>query len=109
MRFNFTVPTLRIHPIVFRPPLPIPRKLALGLLLAVAGVLSGFAVGELPIGNPLTAISSMVPEPPSRTLPPELPKEWRWKREPVTFDHMYMEPRNPRKLDWIRNDGRSRR
>lgn len=30
--------------------------------------------------------------------PVELPAEWRWKREPVRFDHMYM-----------REDARTRR
>ena len=31
----------------------------------------------------------------------ELPREWRWERRTVEFDHMYRQQDSPR-LDWIR-------
>ena len=31
----------------------------------------------------------------------ELPREWRWERQPVDYQHMYRN-KSPQQLDWIR-------
>jgi hypothetical protein len=35
----------------------------------------------------------------------ELPREWRWERKAVEFDHMYRQKQSPR-VDWIREGGK---
>ena len=47
-----------------------------------------------------TAVVGSLAELPGR----ELPREWRWEREAVDFDHMYRQKESPR-LDWIRENG----
>lgn len=97
------------NPILFRrtaarlPEVHIPFQYAMALLVVMTGLLLGLAVERFPIGNPVTYVSSLIPAPTKAKLPPELPIEWMPVREPITFDHMYMDSTPTNKLDWIRS------
>lgn len=40
----------------------------------------------------------------------EFPREWRWERDAISFDHMYREDRAVAgEFEWIRNPGRRAR
>ena len=71
---------------------------AIALVLFVLGLL----IAKSLEGRGVEALA----EPPMATdSPPELPREWQWHREPITFDHMYR--KKPTRHDpWIRNGGR---
>ena len=42
------------------------------------------------VASAIAFASTLAPES-SGTATSELPREWRWEREPVKFDHMYRE------------------
>jgi len=82
--------------------------LALGVLIGlIAGVL-GFALVESTVGAVRVALSVETPAVAEATVEypaRELPREWRWERKPVEYEHMYRKQESPR-LDWIRDGGR---
>jgi len=85
------------------------RALGLGVLLGlIVGVLA-FAFVETTIPAVRAALSSktstVVAEAPAPDPTHELPREWRWERKPVEYEHMYRKQESPR-LDWIRDGGK---
>ena len=85
------------------------RALGLGVLLGlIVGVLA-LAFAETTFPAVRAALSSMtstaVAEAPSPDPTHELPREWRWERKPVEYEHMYRKHESPR-LDWIRDGGK---
>jgi hypothetical protein len=50
----------------------------------------------LPTDNPAAA------EPANSVAATELPREWRWDLEAISFDHMYRQEKSPGQSDWVR-------
>lgn len=73
------------------------RPLVLGVAL---GALLATAVSAV-AGDPALDLTRLAPEPaaaePAAAGPVwperELPREWRWERKPITFDHMFRQAR----------------
>jgi len=55
------------------------------VLVTVLGSFTLFAAASAAIDAPAEVRAQRAVDEPA-----ELPAEWRWKREPVRFDHMYM-------------------
>ena len=67
-------------------------RFALWTLLLASALVLGTAVGSAVRGDPPTPAANI---PPAVVSAPEgeLPREWRWERAPVTFDHMFRKSR----------------
>ena len=62
-----------------------PAPLALGVLIGVMLALAVTALSPLALGAPAARPALEARAWPER----ELPREWRWERKAMTFDHMF--------------------
>lgn len=101
------------HSISIPHPRPTQREHAHRLQLVLGSVL-GIVVGAvvfalsqaaIDIVRDATPTQPSVGEPLSEFPRRELPREWRWERKAIQFDHMYRRKESPR-LDWIRENGK---
>lgn len=67
------------------------RGWALASVIAVAAI-ALFATAIV-VGNPSSSGAAAVTPEVAEWEPPELPREWRWEREAITFDHMFRQLR----------------
>ncbi len=67
-------------------------RFALWTLRLASALVLGTAVGSQVRGDPPTSAAN-IPPPVVSAPEVELPREWRWERAPVTFDHMFRKSR----------------
>ena len=66
-----------------------PGRAALAAAAAMAVLVSvGMLASKLP-PIPPPSTWSVLPQATAPTMTPDLPREWRWERKAITFDHMY--------------------
>ncbi len=62
-------------------------SLGLAILIGSAAFLLGLLAGAAPSHAPGTAATDL--RAPALNASPELPREWVWEREALTFEHMF--------------------
>lgn len=90
------------HPQVERKYGQRPRWAAAILLLGLVFGVFVSGTGGVRFALPAKAATA---EPSDEHPARELPREWRWERKSVEFDHMYRNEA-PQRLGWIRQGGR---
>ena len=81
------------------------------LRLAAASLLGGLVVFAATEVKPMvTSLLSTEKSATANSAPAwaerEIPEEWKWKPNPVKYEHMYRKTHQPRRDPWIRGSGR---
>ena len=68
------------------------RKVRLLLRAAAGVVVTAILIAvaaEIGVAKPFRAIAEVSTDAPPAPSRAPLPREWRWERKPITFDHMF--------------------
>ena len=76
------------------------RLAAITVVVVYLGLILSETLNGFTVGAPAEIIPAVASAPPA-----EIPREWQWQRETISFDDMYREDQPTPELDWIRNPG----